>query len=338
MKFTIRPAFTFLPLALALALSPLARAADPWLVYAGGDGPGKGKHVVLISGDEEYRSEEALPELARILSVRHGFDCTVLFAIDKTTGLINPDEEHNIPGTEALGKADLMIIATRFRDLPPEQMAPIVAYLEAGKPVIGMRTATHAFSSKSASGARFSFNSREKGFEGGFGRVVLGETWINHHGHHAVESTRGVIAPGAANSPILRGCDDIWGPTDVYEVRLPMLKEVHPLVLGQVLTGMKPTDPPLEGPKNNPMMPVAWTKTYKIGDGKEGKAFATTMGAATDLQSEGVRRMLVNAAYWAVGMEDKIPEKNNVELVGDYKPSKFGFKGYRRGLHVEDLK
>src|SRR5580692_8634239 len=81
-----------------------AHAADPWIVYDGFDGPGKGKHIVLVSGDEEYRSEEALPQLAKILAKEHGFKCTVLFAIDKD-GTINPNVNNNIPGLEALKSA-----------------------------------------------------------------------------------------------------------------------------------------------------------------------------------------------------------------------------------------
>src|ERR1700758_5615240 len=122
-----------------------AHAAGPWIVLDGDAGPGKGKHIVLISGDEEYCSEEALPQLAKILAKHHGFKCTVLFAIDPEDGTINPKVNNNIPGLEALKTADLMIIATRFRNLPDEQMKHIVDYVESGKPVIGMRTATHAF-------------------------------------------------------------------------------------------------------------------------------------------------------------------------------------------------
>src|SRR5438477_11404161 len=109
--------------------APLARAQDPelpWVVYEGKDGPGKGKHIVLISGDEEYRSEEALPQLGKILAKHHGFKCTVLFAIDPKSGEINPNVNNNIPGVEHLKTADLMIIATRFRNLPDEQMQHIV--------------------------------------------------------------------------------------------------------------------------------------------------------------------------------------------------------------------
>src|SRR5438067_373298 len=104
-----------------LLLLPLSlSAADPWVVYEGSDGPGKGKHIVLVSGDEEYRSEEALPQLGKILAKRHGFKCTVLFAIDPNDGTINPNVS-NIPGLQALDSADLMVIFTRFRDLPDEQ-------------------------------------------------------------------------------------------------------------------------------------------------------------------------------------------------------------------------
>jgi len=145
--------------------------------------PGKGKHIVLVSGDEEYRSEEALPMLGKILAKRHGFRCTVLFAIDPETGEIDPLNVTNIAGLELLDSADLMIIFTRFRNLPDEQMACIDRYVKSGKPIIGLRTATHAFNIPADRAfARYSFNSKE--WDGGFGRQILGETWISHHGAH----------------------------------------------------------------------------------------------------------------------------------------------------------
>lgn len=318
-------------------LSNVVAAAEPWVVYKGGDGPGKGKHVVLISGDEEYRSEEALPQLGKILAQHHGFKCTVLFAVDPKDGTINPTVTTNIPGLEALDSADLMIIATRFRDLLDEQMKHVDAYLAAGKPVIGMRTATHAFKiAKDKTYARYSFDSKTEGWDGGFGRQVLGETWISHHGNHGKQSTRGVIASGIKDHPIVRGCEDIWGPTDVYTVRDPLPADSKPLVMGQVLEGMKPTDKPVAGPQNEPMMPVAWTKTYKAAGGKSGRVFTTTMGSSVDLESEGMRRLLVNAAYWCLGMEDKIPAKADVAIVGEYKTLPFGFGAHRKGVKPAD--
>src|SRR5437868_9110955 len=144
----LRTSATVLPVYLILAAS--LPAADPWVVYDGFDGPGKGKHIVLVSGDEEYRSEEALPQLGKILAKHHGFKCTVLFAVDPKDGTINPNQKDNIHGLEALSTADLMVLFTRFRDLPDEQMKCIVDYVEYGRPIIGLRTATHAFALKTS--------------------------------------------------------------------------------------------------------------------------------------------------------------------------------------------
>ena len=112
----------------------------------------------------------------------------------------------------------------------------------------------------------------------------------------------------------------------------------QPLVLGQVIKGMKPSDKPLEGKKNDPMMPVAWIKSYTGKAGKKARVFNTTMGASQDLQSEGLRRLLVNACYWSVGLAARIPEKAKVDLVGDYEPTRFGFGGFRKGVRPADYR
>jgi type 1 glutamine amidotransferase len=344
MNPTSRTAPLLLAVAMLLSLAQAARAqaGEHWVVYEGGDGPGKGKHIVLVGGDEEYRSEESLPQLGKILAKHHGFKCTVLFAIDPKTGEINPEVVDNIPGLEALKTADLMVIATRFRNLPDEQMKHVVDYLDAGKPVVGLRTATHAFNipDGKATYARYGWTYAGKDYEKGFGKQVLGETWVAHHGKHGSQSTRGLLAPEAKDHPITRGLKDgdIWGPSDVYTVTLPLPGDSKPVVLGQVVEGMNPTDPPARE-KNDPMMPVAWTKTYAGKDGKTGRVFTTTMGAATDLVADGTRRMVVNGIYWALGMEDQIPkEGTHVALVGEYNPTKFGFKGYKKGVRPADHK
>lgn len=339
MKKTITNHATSLLVALATWVAAAAFATHAnaqTVVYEGGEGPGKGKHIVLVSGDEEYRSEEACPQLGKILAKQHGFKCTVLFAIDPKDGTINPNVS-NIPGLESLASADLMVIFTRFRDLPDDQMKHLVDYIESGKPIIGIRTATHAFNIKGdKTYAKYSFNSRE--WKGGFGKQVLGETWINHHGNHGSQSTRGIVVEGKESHPILRGIKngDVWGPSDVYGVTLP-LPESDPLVLGQVLKGMKFDDEPVDGKVNEPMMPIAWTRIYKGESGKEARVFTSTIGAATDLVAEGTRRLLVNAAYWCVGLEDKIPEKSSVEIVGDYQPMPFKFNGFRPGMKPSDF-
>jgi hypothetical protein len=333
--------FSRAPVALAMALllpAPDSLAAAPRLVFEGGKGPGKGKHVVLVSGDEEYRSEETVPQLAKILALHHGFKCTVLFAIDPRDGTINPDRRDSIPGLESLRTAELAIFFLRFRDLPDAEMKEIVDYVESGRPIIGLRTATHSFNIPTGKTyARYGWQSKE--WDGGFGRQVLGETWISHHGQHGRQSTRGIIAKGQEDHPILRGIKDgdVWGPTDVYGVRLPLLGDSKPLVLGQVLQGMKPDDPPVAGKQNDPMMPVAWVKSYTGQAGKAARVFNTTMGASQDLQSEGLRRLLVNACYWGLGLENQIPARSVVDIVGEFNPSPFKFGGFRRGLRPSDF-
>ena len=350
----------------SLADYPVSGAESPdqlWNVYKGTpDLPGSGKTVVLISGDEEYRSEEACSQLGKILAVRHGFTCIVLYAIDSKTGEINPLVLDNIPGMENLADADVCLLNLRFRNLPDDQMEPFVDYLKAGKPIIGLRTSTHAFNippnrkyspfsfqSSPTRGSKSNDDSSEtvqtvqtiktveppketkaapfQDWEQGFGRQILGETWIAHYGSHGKQGTRGVIAENQKNHPIVRGCEDIFGPTDVYRVRTPLPGDSVPLVYGLITDDLTPQSAPAAAFENDPPMPIAWTRTYQspVQPERVGRVFTTTMGAAVDLESEGVRRLLVNAVYWAAGLEAKIPPRADVALVGDYKPSWFGY-------------
>lgn len=332
--------------------TPPEESTPLWVEYEGSTAQSKNKKIVFVSGDEEYRSEEALPQLAQILSEQHGFDCTVLFAQNpEKPGIIDPNYGENIPGLEALDEADLVVLFTRFRALPDQQMAHFEKYLTAGKPIIALRTATHAFEygKKESPYKNWSNSYREDDdpWKGGFGRLVLGERWVTHHGHHKQQSTRGLIASGAEDHPITNGIanGDIWGPSDVYGVRLPLPGDAMPIILGQVIDrteefnekdpfyGLKPTDnvvatvnPASKKPynPNDPMMPIAWTKSYQLPDGATGKAFTSTIGSATDLVNEGVRRLLVNATYHLLGLS--VPQKASVELVGTYEPSAYQFQ------------
>ncbi len=320
-------------LLLALSLYSVVTAEQPSLVLDGFDGPGKEKHIVLVCGDEEYRSEELIPALAHILAKHHGFKCSVVFPIDREDGTINPEQLDNLPGLEALESADLMVLFVRFRDLPEDQAKYIANYLKAGKPIVGLRTSTHAFLiRKNDSYPEWDARSRIPDWEGGFGRRILGETWVAHYGRHQRESTRGLIAEGMEDHPIVRGIDDIWGPSDVYALN-SLSGDSRPLIMGQVLTGMQPEDPPR---KDRKLVPIAWTKTYQVDQGKVGKVFTTTLGHGGDFQNEGVRRLLVNACYWAMGMGEQIPKKSKVELVGEYKPTRIGVGRHKKGIRPQD--
>lgn len=312
--------------------SPGAFAAEPrqWVAYEGKQGPGKGKHVVFLTGDEEYRGEEGLPQLAKILAEHHGFRCTVLFSIDKATGAIDPNVVDNEPGIEALDSADLCVMLLRHRHWPDAQMKHFVDYYLSGKPIIALRTSTHAFSNVGTY-ARYHWQSKD--WPGGFGKQVLGETWVSHWGKHKSQATGGVIEAAAKEEPILRGVADIFGDTDVYEAHPPA--DVAVLVRGAVLQGMNRTDPPIEGKKNDPMQPIVWTRAYKNEAGKTNKILTTTMGSATDILNEGLRRIIANGAYWALGLE--IPTQGSkVDLVGEYKPTMYGFKGFIKGVKPAD--
>jgi hypothetical protein len=321
---------------LPLILAGQAVAKD-WVGYEGRNGPGHGRHVVFLAGDEEYRSEESLPMLAKILAVRLGFKCTVLLPINPADGTIDPTIQTNLPGMAALDSADLVVMGLRFRELPDAEMKHFVDYVEAGKPIIALRTSTHAFSYERNKQSRYArYDWRSKDWLGGFGQQVLGETWVNHHGVHGQESTRGILNPKFQDHPVLRGVTDIWGPTDVYGV-IHLPEETKVLVWGQVLSGMKPDAAPVAGNKNDPMMPVVWTLDYHGANGKTSKILTTTMGAAVDLENEGLRRLLLNACLWSVGLEKEISGKLNVDYVGDYRPSAFGFGKFKSGVKPADL-
>jgi hypothetical protein len=309
--------------ALPLLIAATAVAQQSPQVYPGGRGPGRGKHVVLIAGDQEYRSEESIPALAQILADRHGFHCTVLFSVNRQTGRIDPNTIDNIPGLEALRRADLLVLFARWLELPDEQMKEIIDYTDSGRPIVALRTSTHPFNYQKhpeSPYAKYSYNNKQ--FSGGYGRQVLGETWIAHYGAHQKQSTRGLIPAGMETHPILRGVHDLWGESDVYEITA-LHGDSLPIVMGQVLMGMDPASPPDPAKK---LTPVAWTKTYTGSSGKRDRIFTTTMGHVMDFRNEGFRRMMVNACYWAAGLEKKISPTSSVEFVAPYNPSPIGVR------------
>lgn len=307
-----------------------------WLTYAGGDGPGKGKHIVLISAEQEYRSEQSLPMLAKVLSTHHGFDCTVLFGVNEKgevdptapvfpeKGKENEFKPHHIPGLEHLASADLVIFFTRLLTLPTGESELIVKYIDSGKPFIALRTANHGF--------RTPLPYKINGKQVNWGVDVLGGTFLNHHGNWHADSTRGSIVPEQKDHPILAGVSDIWGNSDVYRTykegeRLPA--DCTALVWGQPLMGRKHDDAP--NTKLEPL-PVAWFKNWQTSEGKSARVFHSTMGSAHDLESAGLRRLIINAAYWGMGMEASISPTRSVDIVGIYKPLESGFNYKELGV------
>ena len=230
----------------------LAALAGP-LVYEGKEGIGKGKHIVFIASDHEYRGEETCPAIARILAKRYGFKCTVLFGLDND-GYIKPGSS-NIPGMEALDKADMMFLFLRFVAPNDATMKHFTDYLDRGGPVLGLRTTTHGFNGLKGKNSKYNYNSRDKSYDYGFGRQVLGETWrpregAGHYGSNHKFSTRMFVVPEQKDHPVMRGVKDMHAMAGAYSA-VPIEGSV---ILGknQVLDSMKPDGKPLANKPPSP--------------------------------------------------------------------------------------
>ncbi len=304
------------------------------VTYKGTKGPGKGKKIVFISSDHEYRSEESLPALARIMAKRYGFTSTVVWALDDQ-GYILPGSS-DIKGLEVLQDADLMVIFTRFADFPDDQMQHIDDYLQRGGPVVGLRTATHAFSNKDNpqwGHYHFRYDGGKADWHGGFGDAILGETWVGHYGKNHEQAS--VLLPNEKHKshPIMRGVEKAWAQSGGYKA-YPQGEDLKVLAYGRVLKGMSPdAEPDAEKAE----LPVAWVRKYRLNNGASGRVFTTTHGASEDLLSVGFRRMLINGCLWAVGMEEQIKPDNNVDFVGPYEPTLFNFNGYKANVKPAQL-
>ena len=304
------------------------------VVYKGTSGVGLGKNIVFIASDHEYRSEESLPALAKILAKRYGFTCTVLWALDDKDYILPGSS--NLHGLDVLDNADLMVIFTRFSDFDDEEMQHIDKYLKRGGPVVGFRTATHAFNIKNHpqwGHYDFAYNGPMKEWHKGFGKLVLGETWVGHYGTNHKQATKLVIDEAQKQHPIMRGVKNPWAQSGAYEV---YPEEMNATVLArcEVLNGMTP-DSPVDVTKKP--LAAAWVRDYQLPEGKMGRAFATVHGASEDLLSKDFRRMAINAIFWAAGMEAQIKPNSNIDFVGPYKPTTFNFDGYKANVKPSDL-
>ncbi len=306
-------------------------SANP-LIYPAGD-HAKGKRLVLIASDHEYRAEETIPALARILAKHHGFHCTVLFGLN-AAGEIEAGASH-IPGLEALADADGMVIFARFLALPPEQMKHIDAYLRRAGPVLGLRTSTHAFNypaeRKDDPYYRYHFRYGDEDYRSGFGHQVLGQTWVGHYGKNHIQSTRISLVPSQTKHPILRGVGEMHVQAGGYNAEPS--DDWTILTTAQPLMSMSRDGAP---DASKPPMASEWTRSYRGENGQAGRVFTSLYGASEDFLDANYRRMLVNAVYWSLGLEDAISAASTVALVGPYEPNPFGHRQEARGIKPAD--
>ena len=306
------------------------------VVWEGKRGAGKGKHIVFIAGDHEYRGEETLPALARILAKNHGFKCTFIVTTDPKTGEIKPGSNH-ITNLAALKTADLMVVALRFQRFPDAEMQHIEDYLDSGRPVLGVRTSTHGFK-----GLKGKFAKYNEGYKGagddwrfGFGEQILGEHWVGHFGRNHRQSSKVLLEETQKTHAILRGVNNAHAVSGGY-VGHPKEGSIT-LARGQVLDGMTLESPPTKNEKQQTRHSVAWVRHYQSGNPKS-RVFATTHGASEDILNDGYRRMLLNAHFWCLGMEDAIKADAPIDFVGPYHPATYSFGGYRRGVKPADIR
>ena len=308
------------------------------VVYKGDKGPGKGRHLVLVASDHEYRAEETIPALARILSVHGGFDCTVVFGVTEQ-GEIQAGIS-NLPAIPVLSKADGLVLFARFLALPPEQMKHLDDYVNRGGPVVGLRTSTHAFKyDKNRANdpyVKYDFKYAGKDFKGGFGEQILGQSWVGHYGQNHRQSTRIDLVAEKKNHPILRGVSKVHVQAGGYNAEAQ--PDWNILTMAQPLMSMQPDG------KNDPQKPPMaseWTREYTAKNGKKGRVFTSLYGASQDLLNPGYRRLILNGIYWSVGLEEKIKADSKIDFVGPYSPSKFQIRGEVKGVKPEmyaDLK
>ena len=312
-------------------------AADPWLTIPGSDGPGKGKHIVSDQRRRRIslrRSPAAAgqdPGQAPRLRVHRAVR-------DRSQRRHHQSgSTNNIPGLEALEHADLMIIFTRFRDLPDEQMKHIVDYVESGQPIVGMRTATHAFDIKSGKTyARYQLEQQGMGWRlrpAGAGRNLDQPSRRARQAEHARHDRPGPGGPpDPARHPGRRhlGADRCLHSAPAVARRLPAADP------GSGAGGHAIADQPATGKPERSHDAGRLGEDLHGRSGKPARVFTTTMGASQDLLSEGLRRLLVNACYWSMGLEDKISPDANVQLVGDFQPLPFGFRGFAKGRKPAD--
>ncbi len=275
--------------------------------------------VVFVTGDEEYRSEESMPMLARILKNRYGFDVEVAYSV--TDGFIDPNRRDNIAGLEALENADMMVMFTRFRNLPDDQLQYILDFAESGRPMAGFRTSTHAF--------RYGENHPGHHLDEEWPLQVFGLPWIRHFG--AENSTNVFLPEENRGHPVLNGVDPFYARSWLYDAS-ELSSAAEPLLIGRAVEGDDP-----EGDHFGDPQVVAWTKLYE-GENGTGRVFFTTLGHPYDFNNLYMRRTAIQGIFWALGLENKIPEEGlNVDVIRFYNPNPAGVDQFKQNIRPGDI-
>ena len=223
-------------------------------------------HVVMLIAEREYETQQSLKRFSEDREKAYRF--TVVAA--------DPKDRNRLVGLDNLRDADLMLVSVRRRTLPTEQLAVIRDFILQGKPVIGIRTASHAFSLRNKKPPEGRTDWQD------FDQVVFGGNYTNHHGNDL--QVKISLADTGSKHPIVKGIDgnkQYFSSASLYRVS-PLMQGAKVLMRGQV--------------KGHPAEPIAWT--YRRADG--GKSFYTSLGNTEDFQGLLLPALLENALVWGL--------------------------------------
>lgn len=233
--------------------------------------PAHAANIVLMIGEDEYRTWETLPEFAKTSIEPLGHHVTIIQA--------DPVDQNQFPGLiEALKDADLLLLSVRRRTPPKEELEALRAFLASGKPLVGIRTASHAFALR----PNDTLTDPKLATWQTFDPEVLGGHYSNHH--RGEDKTIVSLAPGAADHPILKGVtlSGLTGNGTLYK-NTPLAAGAQPLLVGTI--------------PNQPSEPIAWTHRHGW---RQAKVFYTSLGHPDDFKEAAFRRLLLNAIAWAL--------------------------------------
>ena len=226
--------------------------------------------VVVLAGEGEYESDETMRPVAD--AVAADLSATLDYCTPSVLADMPDFPVSSFGGLDTLADTDLLILFTRFRVLPDDEMRALADYLERGGALLALRTSNHAFHPV--------IDDEWSGWASTFADRYLGSAWSTHHGH--TSRTRVTVR---SEHPITRGLPPAFDVTSWLYVNRPPADATE-LLWGDPVDTEIPPQP----------SPVAWVREL----GRQ-RIFYTSLGSQPDLRQPEVIALLRNAARWCVG-------------------------------------
>ncbi|MEY2714045.1 MAG: hypothetical protein RIT24_388 [Planctomycetota bacterium] len=281
------------------------------------------RHVAFVAGDDEYRSEETLPMLAALAARELGVRTTVCLPRN-AEGAIDPSCKTHIDNLPAIDSADALVLFTRFRELPDDELRRITDHAALGRAMVGFRTSTHAF--------LYPEGSPHRDKNDAWPRATFGQKWITHHGHFddgKAPLTDVAIDEGAKGHPILRGVAPFAAFSWLYHVDGGGDSLEQPCEI--LMRGTALRSGHQDQQRFPRTQPVAWTRALPRDGGEKQRVFFTTLGHPFDFREPSMRRMCLQAIAWLLQREGEVPQEGmRCEPAAPFDPSPSGVGAHRR--------